>query len=73
MLPSFTIVSAFWGFFRSGTSCRTSAIRWALAHAQKDDILILAGKGHEDYQVLRGETRCFDEKKIVLSLLGEKE
>ena len=61
-----------------GTPCqvipdRFEAIRWALAHAQKDDILILAGKGHEDYQVLRGETRCFDEKKIVLSLLGEKE
>lgn len=48
---------------------RYDAIRWALEHAQKDDILILAGKGHEDYQVLHGETRCFDEREIVLSLL----
>lgn len=50
---------------------RFDAIQWALRHSQKDDILILAGKGHEDYQVLRGETRCFDERKIVLSLLAE--
>lgn len=48
---------------------RFDAIQWALEHAQVDDILILAGKGHEDYQVLRGETRCFDEKRVVLSLL----
>lgn len=48
---------------------RYDAICWALQHSQKDDILILAGKGHEDYQVLRGETRCFDERKIVLELL----
>lgn len=52
---------------------RFDAIRWALEHSQKDDILILAGKGHEDYQVLRGETRCFDERKIVLSLLAGME
>lgn len=51
---------------------RYDAIKWALDHSQKDDILILAGKGHEDYQVLRGETRCFDEKKIVLELLNQK-
>lgn len=52
---------------------RFDAIKWALDHSVKDDILILAGKGHEDYQVLRGETRCFDEKKIVMELLRRKE
>jgi UDP-N-acetylmuramoyl-L-alanyl-D-glutamate--2,6-diaminopimelate ligase len=30
---------------------RYEAIKWGLAHAGKDDILLLAGKGHEDYQV----------------------
>ena len=33
---------------------------------------ILAGKGHEDYQVLHGETICFDERQIVLELLEKK-
>ena len=48
---------------------RYQAIEWALANAKQDDILILAGKGHEDYQVLRGATVCFDEKKIVAEIL----
>lgn len=49
---------------------RYAAIEWALDHCQKDDILILAGKGHENYQVLRGETICFDEKEVVAQLLA---
>lgn len=52
---------------------RYQAIRWALDHAGKDDILLLAGKGHEDYQVLREETIFFDEKVLVQQLLAEKE
>ena len=51
---------------------RYAAIEWALDHAQPDDVLILAGKGHEDYQVLKGETICFDEKQIVLDLLARR-
>lgn len=51
---------------------RYAAIEWALDHAQPDDVLILAGKGHEDYQVLKGETICFDEKQIVLDLLAKR-
>lgn len=49
---------------------RYTAIEWGLTHAQSGDILILAGKGHEDYQVLRGETICFDEKKVVAEILS---
>ena len=48
---------------------RYEAIVWALEQAQKDDILLLAGKGHEDYQVLREETIYFDEKVLVQQLL----
>lgn len=50
---------------------RYVAIEWALAHALPDDILILAGKGHEEYQVLRGETICFDERRVVAELLAK--
>ncbi len=48
---------------------RYEAILWALQNRQQDDILLLAGKGHEDYQVLKDETIYFDEKVIVQSLL----
>lgn len=48
---------------------RYKAIKWALENAQQDDILIMAGKGHEDYQVLAHGTIAFDEHKIVAELL----
>lgn len=51
---------------------RFEAISWALANAQKDDIVLLAGKGHEDYQVLDYGTIYFDEKEIVQKLLDVK-
>ncbi|MEM1485368.1 UDP-N-acetylmuramoyl-L-alanyl-D-glutamate--2,6-diaminopimelate ligase [Oscillospiraceae bacterium PP1C4] len=51
---------------------RYTAIEWALNNAQKGDILILAGKGHEDYQVLHGQTICFDEKKVVEEILSRR-
>ena len=50
---------------------RYEAVKWALGQAGKDDILLLAGKGHEDYQVLREETVYFDEKVLVQQLLAE--
>lgn len=46
-------------------------MKWALENARKDDVLLLAGKGHEDYQVLRDETVYFDEKVLVGQLLEE--
>lgn len=51
---------------------RYEAIEWALLNARENDILILAGKGHEDYQVLRGETIYFDEKVIVEEILAKQ-
>lgn len=44
---------------------RYDAIFYAIEHAQKDDIIVLAGKGHEDYQVLDGMSIYFDEREIV--------
>ena len=48
---------------------RYEAIRWALDHLEKGDTLVLAGKGHEDYQVLADETIWFDEREIVRRML----
>lgn len=52
---------------------RHDAIKYALEHAQKDDIVLLAGKGHENYQEISGSKRHFDEKEIVAQLLEKPE
>ncbi len=49
---------------------RRSAIEYALNNAQPNDVIILAGKGHENYQEINGGKRHFDEKEIVAELLG---
>ena len=48
---------------------RREAIRWALDNAQTDDVIILAGKGHETYQVLGKEKVHFDEREVVAEYL----
>ena len=50
---------------------RREAIRYALTNAQKDDVVVLAGKGHETYQEINGVKHPFDEKVIVDELLRE--
>jgi UDP-N-acetylmuramyl-tripeptide synthetase/UDP-N-acetylmuramoyl-tripeptide--D-alanyl-D-alanine ligase len=53
---------------------RKTAIRFALTEARPDDILILAGKGHETYQELADGIRIpFDERKVVADVLSEFE
>ncbi len=49
---------------------RFEAIEFALDLAEKDDIVLLAGKGHETYQILADRTIDFDEREIVCKLLG---
>ena len=51
---------------------RREAIRTAVALAQKGDIILLAGKGHEDYQIIKGEKRHFDDKEELTKALKEK-
>lgn len=48
---------------------RYEAIEYALSNAKEHDIIILAGKGHEDYQEINGEKIHFDEKEIVDKIL----
>lgn len=50
---------------------RFDAIEYALDHAKKDDIILLAGKGHETYQILKDRTIVFDEREIVMKLLSD--
>lgn len=44
---------------------REEAICWALAHGQADDVIVLCGKGHEDYVEINHEKYPQDERKIV--------
>lgn len=48
---------------------RREAIEFALKYAHKDDVIILAGKGHETYQEINGGKHHFDEKEIVAEIL----
>ena len=49
---------------------RKEAIFYAVANAKKDDIILLCGKGHEDYQVLAGNVKIhFDEREVVKDAL----
>jgi UDP-N-acetylmuramoyl-L-alanyl-D-glutamate--2,6-diaminopimelate ligase len=48
---------------------RRDAIAHALADARPDDVVLLAGKGHETYQIVGEEKRSFDEREIVADLL----
>ena len=50
---------------------RREAIRHALEIAEEGDIVILAGKGHETYQEIKGVKHDFDEKIVVAELLAE--
>jgi UDP-N-acetylmuramoyl-L-alanyl-D-glutamate--2,6-diaminopimelate ligase len=49
---------------------RIDAIVRALNCAQKDDVIVLAGKGHEPYQEIHGVRYPFDEKEIVAKALS---
>ena len=50
---------------------RREAIRYALNIAKKDDVVVLAGKGHENYQEINGIKHPFDEKIIVAEILED--
>ena len=51
---------------------RREAIRTAVKLANKGDIILLAGKGHEDYQIIKGVKRHFDDKEELTQALKEK-
>ena len=51
---------------------RTAAIKRAIEIAGQGDVIVIAGKGHEDYQVLKDKTIHFDEREIVSEILKER-
>ena len=64
---------AIWRFITPAAyTDRREAIRTAVALAKKGDIILLAGKGHEDYQIIKGEKRHFDDKEELTKALKEK-
>lgn len=50
---------------------RKDAIRFAMEMAEADDIVLLAGKGHETYQILNTGTIHFDEREIVREIFED--
>ncbi|QCX32584.1 UDP-N-acetylmuramoyl-L-alanyl-D-glutamate--2,6-diaminopimelate ligase [Caloramator sp. E03] len=50
---------------------RKQAIKYAIENGKEGDVIVIAGKGHETYQILKDKTIHFDEREIVWELLGE--
>ena len=51
---------------------RKEAIRYAIENGEEGDIIVLAGKGHEDYQEIRGVKYPMDERVLIADILKEK-
>ena len=65
------------GLENSQTPCkmicdRPEAIRWAIDNARSGDVILLAGKGHEDYQIIGHEKHHMDEREIVRDFLEKR-
>ena len=51
---------------------RAEAIRWAIDNAGPGDVILLAGKGHEDYQIIGHQKHHMDEREIVADWLKQR-
>lgn len=49
---------------------RYAACQYAFEHAGEQDIILLAGKGHEDYQIINGQTLHYSDRETAQALLG---
>ena len=50
---------------------RKEAIRYAIENGKPGDIIVLAGKGHEDYQEIKGVKYDMDERVLIREVLQE--
>ena len=50
---------------------RKEAIKYAIANGQPGDVIVLAGKGHEDYQEIKGKKYPMDERILIAEVLEE--
>ncbi|MFI3171482.1 MAG: UDP-N-acetylmuramoyl-L-alanyl-D-glutamate--2,6-diaminopimelate ligase [Eubacteriales bacterium] len=51
---------------------RKDGIRYAIEHGRPGDIIIIAGKGHEDYQEIKGVKYPMDDRVLIAEILSEK-
>ena len=51
---------------------RIEAIKYAIKIARKDDLILLAGKGHETYQIIGKTKNHFDEREIISDIIDKK-
>ncbi len=66
------VMPALHGNFHEKIIDRKKAIFRAIELAQKDDIVIIAGKGHEDYQILKDRRIHFDDKETAVAAIKMK-
>lgn len=52
---------------------RKEAIRYAIMNAKAGDVIVLAGKGHEDYQEIKGKKHHMDERDLIREILEEED
>jgi UDP-N-acetylmuramoyl-L-alanyl-D-glutamate--2,6-diaminopimelate ligase len=52
---------------------RKEAIRYAILNAREGDVIVLAGKGHEDYQEIKGVKHHMDERDLIREILEEED
>ena len=52
---------------------RQQAIKTACTMAQKGDVVLIAGKGHETYQEIQGVKYHFDDKEVLVRLFRQEE
>lgn len=52
---------------------RREAIEYAVRNAQENDVIVLAGKGHEDYQIIGKTKHHFDEREVLSEIFAKLE
>ncbi|MCM1272350.1 MAG: UDP-N-acetylmuramoyl-L-alanyl-D-glutamate--2,6-diaminopimelate ligase [Clostridium sp.] len=52
---------------------RKEAMRYAIMNAKKGDVIVFAGKGHEDYQEIKGVKHHMDERDLIREILEEED
>jgi UDP-N-acetylmuramoyl-L-alanyl-D-glutamate--2,6-diaminopimelate ligase len=52
---------------------RKEAVAYAIAHGEPGDIIVLAGKGHEDYQEIKGVKYPMDEREMIREILAAEQ
>ncbi len=50
---------------------RKEAIRYAIEHAEEGDVIVIAGKGHEDYQEIKGVKHHMDDRELIREAANE--